>query len=176
MATMTVALLSDTHGFVDPRILEAAAACDWVVHAGDIGGAGVLEALRSAARRLVVVRGNNDVPEKWPAGEADLLEEIPERAQVELPGGLLVVTHGDRVLPANRRHTRLRQIHPEARAVVYGHSHRLVADRTALPWVLNPGAAGRARTYGGPSWLLLQAGVRGWRVQPVRYPPRRART
>ncbi|MFM1890995.1 MAG: hypothetical protein RLZ44_72, partial [Pseudomonadota bacterium] len=41
----------------------------------------------------------------------------------------------------------------------------------AIPWVLNPGAAGRSRTFGGPSCLLLHAGARVWRVETHRFPP-----
>ena len=167
----TIALLSDTHGFIDPRIRTAAAACDWIVHAGDIGSGDVLRELESVARGLVAVRGNNDVREKWARGERRLLDSIPEHAELSLPGGVLVVTHGHRVLPAAQRHARLRQRFPHARAIVYGHSHHLVTDRSHTPWVLNPGAAGRARTHGGPSWLLLSAGEAGWRVRAFRYPP-----
>jgi len=165
----TVALLSDTHGYLDARVREAASACDYIVHAGDIGGAGVLQALGGAARGFIAVRGNNDVPEKWPPSERGLLRDLPDAAEVALPGGLLVVTHGDRVLPAKQRHARLRRAYPEARAIVYGHSHRLVADCSVRPWVLNPGAAGRARTYGGPSWLMLFAAEDRWRLRMFRY-------
>ncbi|WP_414717181.1 metallophosphoesterase family protein [Tahibacter sp.] len=85
-----------------------------------------------------------------------------------MPGGRLVVVHGDR-WPPRGRHAALRRAFPAARAVVYGHSHRLAVDVDAEPWILNPGAAGRARTYGGPSCLLLQASTREWRVVAQRY-------
>jgi hypothetical protein len=38
-----------------------------------------------------------------------------------------------------------------------------------VPWVLNPGAAGRTRTYGGPSCLLLIAGETDWKVEVHRF-------
>jgi hypothetical protein len=34
-----VAILADTHGFLDPRVAEQVAECDLAIHAGDIGGA-----------------------------------------------------------------------------------------------------------------------------------------
>ena len=37
--TIRVAIIADTHGFIDPRIAEAVRACDVAVHAGDIGNA-----------------------------------------------------------------------------------------------------------------------------------------
>jgi len=94
----------------------------------------------------------------------------PSKATLELPGGPLVVVHGDRVLPARERHERLRRHYSQARAVVYGHTHRLLCDQRERPWVLNPGAAGSARTFGGPSCLVLHAELRTWRVEVMRFP------
>jgi putative phosphoesterase len=112
---MRVAILADTHGVLDPRIAEIVRECDCAVHAGDIGGASVLTALRPAGT-VVAVRGNNDSPAKWAEDELDRLGKLPLEATLELPGGSLVVVHGDRVLPARERHERLRRHHAQARA------------------------------------------------------------
>lgn len=170
-AALLVAVIADTHGKLDPRVAEAVARCDVAVHAGDVGAVAVLQALRPRDGQVLAVRGNNDVAAKWPHGEAEVLESLPWEASWRLPGGELVVVHGDRAGPARRRHERLRARYPDARAVVYGHSHRLSIDCQQEPWILNPGAAGRARTYGGPSCLILRAGPRRWRVEPRRFPP-----
>ncbi len=167
-APVRVALLADTHGWVDPRVLTVVAGCDLAVHGGDIGGARVLRRLRPRLGRLWVVRGNNDRPIEWPAADQAALEQIPSWARVALPGGDLVVIHGHQV-PARERHERLRRRFPQARAVVCGHSHRLELDLEALPWVLNPGAAGRNRTHGGPSCLVLTAGPDTWEVEAHRF-------
>ena len=58
-----------------------------------------------------------------------------------------------------------------ARAVVYGHTHRLLCDQLEEPWVLNPGAAGQVRTFGGPSCLVLHAEPLAWHVESIRFPP-----
>lgn len=166
---LRIALVADTHGFVDPRIVDVVNACDMAVHAGDIGNREVLDAMRPRARAVHAVRGNNDTAGKWPPRDREALRRLPDFVQLELPGGVLVAVHGDRVLPARRRHEALRRAYPRARAVVYGHTHRLVCDREALPWILNPGAAGRARTFGGPSCLVLEVGSRVWRVDVVRF-------
>jgi hypothetical protein len=165
-----VAIVADTHGHLDPRIAELVRECDIAVHGGDIGHAGVLTALQPRSGRVHAVTGNNDLPHKWPEDQRRLLADIPALARLALPGGDLVVVHGHR-LPAKGRHERLRRQHPEARAIVYGHSHRLVADRDAEPWVLNPGAAGRARTYGGPSCITLTAQARRWTLSIHRFEP-----
>jgi len=161
-------LLSDTHGQLDPRIARLAAEVEICVHAGDIGDASVLREL-AVCPRLVAVRGNNDIPLTWPAEEHPLLEQLPNEARIELPGGTLVVLHGHRVNPATERHQRLRHHFHEARAVLYGHSHRMVTDTGGLPWILNPGAAGRTRTYGGPCCLLLSTSEQRWQVQVRRF-------
>lgn len=165
---MRVALIADTHGFLDGRVADAVSGCDAVIHAGDIGAAAVLAELRELVGKMVMVRGNNDVPDKWPDGDNADLDALPVQDTLELPGGYLVVVHGD-AWPAKNRHARLRRAFPDARAVVYGHSHRLVVDDADTPWILNPGAAGRARTYGGPSCLILDACRKEWRVTPQRF-------
>lgn len=162
---MRVLIVSDTHGCVDARIAALARECDAVVHGGDVGNAAVLDALGPA---VVAVRGNNDVTAKWPAADAARLAALPMQARLDLPGGALVVVHGDR-WPARTRVAALRREFAAARAVVYGHSHRLQIDTDALPWLLNPGAAGRTRSHGGPSCLLLQAETHGWQVRPQRH-------
>jgi putative phosphoesterase len=167
-----VALLSDTHGVLDHRIAEVIAGSDWVVHAGDIGNGAVLQQLARLAGQVVAVRGNNDLATSWPLQDHDILTALGWERRIALPGGELVVLHGHTINPASKRHHRLRERYPEARAVVYGHSHRLVEDLGDNPWVLNPGAAGRARTYGGPSCLLLHIKGEQWSLQHQRFEPK----
>lgn len=162
---MRVLIVSDTHGCVDARIAALAQSCDAVVHGGDVGSAAVLDRLGGA---VIAVRGNNDTVAKWPAADQARLLQLPVEATLELPGGRLVVVHGDDCA-ARGRHETLRRRYAAARGVVYGHSHRLVVDTQTLPWLLNPGAAGRARTNGGPSCLLLEARENGWAVQSLRH-------
>ncbi len=166
---LRVAIVADTHGQLDARVAELVAASDLAVHGGDIGNAGVLAALQPRSGRVLAVLGNNDVADKWPAADRYLLGRLPLETTEDLPGGRLVVVHGHHT-PAKDRHERLRRRFPDARAIVYGHSHRLVADDLAEPWVLNPGAAGRQRTYGGPSCMVLDAGPDRWALAVHRFP------
>lgn len=163
-----VAILADTHGELDARIAALVATCDLAIHGGDIGQASILARLQPVLGHVLAVRGNNDVASRWPAGEQSLLVRIPEWTELELPGGWLAVIHGHQH-PARDRHARLRGRFPRSRAIVYGHSHRLVLDLDACPWVLNPGAAGRARTGAGPSCLVLTADPHGWNVESYRF-------
>jgi putative phosphoesterase len=166
-----VAILSDTHGRLDPRIAGVVATCDCAVHAGDIGSAAVLSALWPLMHTVVAVLGNNDVAEKLDARDWMVLRDVPLEARLELRGGLLVVVHGHKAGPASRRHAWLRSHHHTARAVVYGHSHRLVCDQAQAPWILNPGSAGLTRTFGGPSCQVLTTGKSRWTIETVRFPP-----
>ncbi len=54
-----IGLISDTHGLMRPEALEALCGVDLIIHAGDIGGREVLDALRPIAP-LTVIKGNND--------------------------------------------------------------------------------------------------------------------
>ena len=166
---MRVLIVSDTHGKLHPAILELARRSDHAVHAGDIGSPGILQALSEAGKPCTAVRGNNDTPKTWPASCRQQLESLPLVASLQLPGGILAVEHGDRANPVARRHDLLRHRHPQARLIVYGHSHRLLIDREQLPRVINPGAAGRSRTYGGSSCIVLQITQGRWHLKPYRF-------
>lgn len=163
-----VLILSDTHGRIFPEVLALAEHCDQIVHAGDIGNGDVLRTLCQYAP-LCAVLGNNDYAQNWPAEDHDALGELTESAYLPLPGGKLAIEHGHRVNPVATRHAKLRQRHPEVRAVVYGHSHQAVIDQDDDTWVLNPGAAGYERTNGGPSCLLLDAREDGWQIELKRF-------
>jgi putative phosphoesterase len=169
-ALLRVAIVSDTHGCLDPRIAEVVADCDLAVHAGDIGCAAVLGGLNPRGGRLLAVTGNNDVPPKWPEGDRPWLATLPREAELDLPGGRIKVIHGHQT-PARGRHRWLRERYLGFRAVVYGHSHRMTVDCDRPPWILNPGAAGRSRTFGGPSCLVLTASRAEWGVEEYRFHP-----
>lgn len=170
-----VAIVADTHGHLDARIAEVVASCDCAIHAGDVGNAGVLAELRPGIKTVVAVLGNNDVADKWPPDDRGMLSTLPVEVRLELNGGQLVVVHGHKAGAVKGRHAWLRKRYADARAVVYGHSHRLVRDQTGSPWIMNPGGAGRARTYGGPSCLVLSVGGGGWSVEAIRFAPLSAR-
>lgn len=168
-AAARVAIVSDTHGYLDARVAEVVASCDCAVHAGDVGSAGVLAALQPGMETVVAILGNNDVADKWSVDEWVILSALPAEARLELTGGQLVVVHGHKAGAATGRHAWLRARYPDARGVVYGHSHRLVCDQTDSPWIINPGCAGPARTFGGPSCLVLSVGGGDWSVEPIRF-------
>ncbi|MDE0308309.1 MAG: metallophosphoesterase family protein [Acidiferrobacterales bacterium] len=176
---MKVAVLSDTHGLVDPRIGEIVSESTLAVHAGDIGSAAVLNELSPKIGRVMAVRGNNDITANWHADDAHLLEFIPSVQHILLTSGTITVEHGHTVRDINcyeadltdRYHEELRGRYPDSRVVVYGHTHRRVIDQAHRPWVINPGAAGRVRTRDGPSCLLIEISNDDWHIREFRFEP-----
>jgi putative phosphoesterase len=124
-----VGLISDTHGLLRPQAVAVLQGSDFIVHGGDIGDAGILEALGAIAP-LTVVRGNND-REAWAAG-------IPETDFLRAAGVLVYAIHDlSRI-----------DIDPAAagvRVVVSGHSHKPRIEERGGVLYVNPGSAGPRR-------------------------------
>lgn len=117
-------LVSDTHGYFDPRLLEAFRCVDAILHAGDVGSHAVLEGLSEIAP-LYAVHGNNDAA-------LDNLG-LPKHLDVTFDG---VEVHLVHELPHARPSA-------HARVVVFGHSHRQLNEWRDGVLYVNPGAAGR---------------------------------
>lgn len=167
--TATVAIISDTHGELDPRIRDIIKQSDIAAHAGDIGDAVVLELMQPKSGKVFAVQGNNDHPVLWPKSQSETLKSIPKIAHLDLPGGRLSIEHGDRHDSIAPDHQSLRHAFPESRLVIYGHTHKMIIDQQTKPWVANPGAAGNTRTRGGPSCLLLTASDSDWEIESFRF-------
>jgi len=166
-----VAIISDTHGYIDPHVVEVIRRCDQVLHAGDICGAHVLEQLHQLTSQVTAVAGNNDASGLWPLEETHVVNALPKIARLQLPGGELVVEHGHRHGMQQPDHASLRHTHAQARVIVYGHTHRMLVDKEHTPWVINPGAAGATRTRGGASCLILTASAsKEWDVEMLKFP------
>jgi putative phosphoesterase len=163
-----VAIISDTHGYLNGQIAEVIHQCDIAIHAGDIGNAQVIESMQPKSKQLYLVKGNNDTASKWPNDQKYQLHELQEQITLDLPGGKIVAIHGHKQNPVAARHAILRKQYAFARAIVYGHSHRLCIDQEHTPWILNPGAAGKARTFGGPSCLILHLSHDYWHLETIR--------
>ena len=166
--SLAVGIVSDTHGFLDPSIHQQLSKCDVILHAGDIGSLEVLKQLKQHTKHVFSVRGNNDVPEKWSNGDHKGLGNIPRHVELKAPGGTIALLHGDQFDPVEKRHHKLREHFSAANAIIYGHSHILVCDQEEQPWVLNPGAAGKTRTKGGASCLILHTNEKQWEVATFR--------
>ncbi|HSM45249.1 MAG TPA: metallophosphoesterase family protein [Acidimicrobiia bacterium] len=136
---MIVGLVSDTHGLVRPEALEALSRSDLIVHAGDIGGAQVIEALETLGP-VVAVRGNVDEPVYLRASRRNRLDPdwaagIPTRADMVVEDTSIHVVHDLATLDPT----------VSADVVVVGHSHIPKVGRVGSMLVVNPGSAGPRR-------------------------------
>ena len=125
---MKIAILSDTHGLLRPRVLEFLKTADVILHGGDINRQSIVDELRQYAP-LYVVRGNND--KEWAEG-------LPHHLTVTLGGLRFFMVHNKKELPADLS---------DVDVVVFGHSHRyLQEEKNGVLW-LNPGSCGPRRFH-----------------------------
>lgn len=118
---------------------------DHILHAGDVCDPGVLDELKSMAP-VTVVMGNCD---GWDVKEWGAADE----AAVDLGGITVAMLHDSG--PSKGRRERMRGRFPDARVVVFGHSH--------MPWnedadgllLFNPGSPTWKRRAPFPSMGLL---------------------
>ena len=161
-------IISDTHGSLNENIIGSLQQCDVILHAGDIGDADVLDDLKKFTPHVFPVRGNNDVEPKWPQQHHRVLKKIPETIELRFNNQVIAMTHGHQHACVDTRHTKLRKQFEHASIIVYGHSHRLVCDCEQTPWVINPGAGGYNRTFGGPSCLVIHYHQKKWSIKEYR--------
>ena len=126
---MRVGLLSDTHSLLRPEALAFLRGADHIVHGGDIGDAGVLEALRRVAP-VTAVRGNNDFG-PW-------AERIAETELLKIGGVSIYVLHDLKQLS-------LDPVAAGFHVVVSGHSHQPRIDERDGVLYVNPGSCGPRR-------------------------------
>ena len=124
-----VGLISDTHGLLRPQAIAALAESDYIVHAGDIGDAEILDELARIAP-VTAVRGNIDRgPWALPIPETNVLDTGPIA---------LYVIHNIDELDIDPRAAGMH-------AVIYGHSHRPLHEQKDGVCFVNPGSAGPRR-------------------------------
>ncbi|MBI3882273.1 MAG: metallophosphoesterase family protein [Verrucomicrobia bacterium] len=150
---MTLGLISDTHGLLDPKVFELFAGVDHILHGGDIGPASLIWELEKIAP-VTAVLGNND------GG----LTEFRETEIAELGGRKFLVHHivnpHRLVEPAAGRIARAR---PDV--VVFGHTHQPFAEQIGPTFFCNPGYAGRPRFGQARSVALVTCDERGVRAK-----------
>jgi putative phosphoesterase len=129
---MRIGVISDTHGFLDPRVPKIFDGVEHILHAGDIGYASIISELESIAP-VTAVLGNND---------AGL--NFNETEVVTLAGRKFLVHH---IVSVSRLQDgirgRIEREKPEV--VVFGHTHQPYSGTVGTTLFFNPGYAGKPR-------------------------------
>jgi putative phosphoesterase len=156
---MRVVVTGDTHvpdfaRALPAPLVEAARRVDLVVHTGDVTAPSVLDRL-GAQTPVVAVAGNNDGPDirAWGA---------PEELLIDLGGIPTGIVHD--AGPRDGRSRRMRRRFPDARLVLFGHSHMPLDEDDGDLRLLNPGSPTWKRREPAPTFLVLTIG-RG-RLEP----------
>jgi hypothetical protein len=139
---MLVGLIADTHGTMRPEALVALSGVDVILHAGDVGGAHVLEALREIAP-VHAVYGNVDLIDGTLAASLDL----------QIDNARVHVSHGNEL--GSPTPERLADRY-SADVIVFGHTHKAIVRTIGDTLVVNPGAAGPRRFNLQPSVAVLR--------------------
>ncbi|MBS4058409.1 MAG: metallophosphatase family protein [Bacteroidetes bacterium] len=131
-----IGLLSDTHGYVHPRVFDFFASCDEIWHAGDIGNTETADVL-SAFKPIRAVHGNID--------DYKVRLMFPEVLQFEIEGLSVFMVHiggyPGRYAPGIRE----KLLVAKPGLFISGHSHilKVVPDPRMKLLHINPGACGK---------------------------------
>lgn len=134
-----VAILSDTHlrdpGGLPIQAAELIAGADLAIHAGDVSTLRALEEMEQLGTPLRAVCGNVDAPE--------VAARLPDELRFRVEGVTFGVVHDSG--PSKGRLARLRRRFPEARVVVFGHSHMPLVESDGAFQIFNPGSPTQRR-------------------------------
>ncbi|HEY7678514.1 MAG TPA: metallophosphoesterase family protein [Candidatus Methylomirabilis sp.] len=142
---MTVGVISDTHGILEPKVLRIFGGVALILHGGDIGTPAVLRALEAVAPVRAVLGNVDDARAvgRHPAARVEMVEgvRVYMTHQIGAPDGLLP--------PVARA-----VAGAQARVLVFGHTHRAYNAEHDGVLFLNPGGAG-PRRFGLPRSVAL---------------------
>jgi len=133
---MKIGLLSDTHGYLDPKFRSLFSEVDEIWHAGDFGDASVSKEL-SAFKPLRAVYGNIDGDDVRRLHPGDLFFKCEQLS--------VFITHIGGY-PGNYHPLALKKIREHQPGLfICGHSHilKVIRDQQTGMLHMNPGAAGK---------------------------------
>jgi putative phosphoesterase len=146
-----IGLLSDTHGLLRKEAIRALQGSELILHAGDVGGPEILDALQALAP-VVAVRGNVD--------RGDWAWKLPTTAVAEAGDARIYILHDVNELD-------LDPVAAGFRMVLSGHSHKFGRSERSGVLYINPGSAGPRRFQLPVTVARLDAGVTPWKIEFV---------
>lgn len=130
---MQIGVISDTHNFLDPKILQLFQRVDHILHAGDIGSAYITFQLEQIAPVTAVV------------GNTDQFLPFKETEVVKLDGRKYLLHHIVGHPHALDEPLRSRVAREQPDVVVFGHTHKPFCQMLGGILYFNPGYAGKPR-------------------------------
>jgi hypothetical protein len=149
---MRIGVISDTHGFLDPRIASLFKGVEHILHGGDVGSTSIIVELENIAP-VTAVLGNTD------AGLDLKLTEV-----VTLDGRKFLIHH---IVDVRGPHEDIqRRIESETPdVVVFGHTHKPHNEVIGSTLYFNPGYAGKPRFNLPRSVAILHCAAEGIRAE-----------
>lgn len=143
---MRIGVISDTHNYLDPKVLQLLRGVEHILHAGDIGAPMLLRELETLAP-VTAVSGNTDEP----------AFQYPLTRTIELAGCKFLLHHivNPHALDDSLQE-RLALERPDV--VVFGHTHKPFCQSIGGVLFFNPGYAGKSR-FGMERTLAILDGV-----------------
>jgi putative phosphoesterase len=141
--TLTIGVLSDTHGHLDPKVIDRICGMDLVLHAGDIDEPEILQAL-GKSDKVKAVRGNMDLG-TWS-------QTLPHEEFVAAGDILIYMIH-------DLHRISIDPASADVRIVISGHTHRPAAGQQNGVLYLNPGSPSFPR--GGHKSSMAQIEIVG---------------
>jgi hypothetical protein len=160
-----IGVISDTHGYLDPSVLEEFAGVDHIIHAGDIMDASTLEALGTIAP-VTAVAGNMDDGK---------LGKLPREVAGKVGGVRFLVGHKRKRLMKRLASGKIDSLgkHESPDLVVCGHDHLPAVEWVDGTLFLNPGSASAPHYEDDdPTIAIVESGPAGLGARFVRIPRR----
>lgn len=151
---MKIGLISDTHGYLDPRIEKIFAGVDHIFHAGDIGPDFIIAQLEAIAP-VTAVLGNNDNSPLYP------LTQIKQLGDLKFLVHHIVAPHS----LTDDIKSRIATEKPDV--VIFGHSHRPFQQRLHNVWFINPGYSGKPKFGQSRSVAVMEGTGKNFYVRLV---------
>jgi uncharacterized protein len=147
-----IGVISDTHGFLDPKIPELFAGVEHILHAGDIGDPFIPFELEQIAP-LTIVLGNNDPGMSFK--ETEVVTLADKKFLIHHIVNPLALT--------DKLKSKIRRARPNV--IVFGHTHKKFCETIGGILFFNPGYAGKPKFGAERGAAILHCDEKGIRPE-----------
>ena len=153
-SSLKLGIISDTHGYLDPRVEKIFKGVEHILHAGDIGDPMIELELKFIAPVTTVL------------GNTDLGLNFRETETVTLAGKKILIHHiVNPREPSEKLAEQIKRHRPDA--VIFGHTHKKFAETVDGIFYFNPGYSGKPKLGTERSVALLHLEDDGFRPEYI---------